>query len=85
MLITNFAAGELAETLFGRTDIPQYFQGVSLLENFDVIPTGGIERRNGMKRICSLEENGRIISFLIDRQTHFFRDYRGSDVPQLLP
>ncbi|MDR2784570.1 MAG: hypothetical protein LBB83_01515 [Treponema sp.] len=71
MLITNFAAGELAETLFGRTDIPQYFQGVSRLENFDVIPTGGIERRGGMRRIGELGGEGRIIPFLIDRQRHF--------------
>jgi hypothetical protein len=70
MLITNFAAGELAETLFGRTDLPQYFQGVSLLENFDVIPTGGVSRRTGMKRIAGLEGEGRLIPFLIDRQNH---------------
>jgi hypothetical protein len=70
MLITNFAAGELAETLFGRTDLPQYFQGVSRLENFDVIPAGGVSRRTGMKRIAGLEAEGRIIPFLIDRQNH---------------
>jgi hypothetical protein len=70
MLITNFAAGELAETLFGRTDLPQYFQGVSRLENFDVIPTGGATRRAGMKRIARLEGEGRIIPFLVDRQNH---------------
>ena len=25
MLITNFSSGELSETLFGRTDLPQYY------------------------------------------------------------
>ena len=71
MLITNFAAGELSETLFGRTDLPQYYQGVSLLENFEVIPTGGIERRNGTKRIQPMEREGRIIPFILSREECF--------------
>ncbi|MDR1507816.1 MAG: hypothetical protein LBI67_12010 [Treponema sp.] len=70
MLITNFAAGELSEDIFGRTDLPQYFQGVSHLENFDVVPTGGIIRRNGLRRITALPEEGRIIPFILDRVNH---------------
>jgi hypothetical protein len=71
MLITNFAAGELSETLFGRIDLPQYYQGVSFLENFEVIPTGGIERRNGTKRIRAMGSEGRIIPFIISREDSF--------------
>jgi hypothetical protein len=79
MLITNFAAGELAETLFGRTDLGQYYSGVSRLENFDVIPTGGISRRHGMKRIPVRDTEGnpvtlgegRIIPFIVDRENSF--------------
>jgi hypothetical protein len=71
MLITNFAAGELSETLFGRIDLPQYYQGVSRLENFDVIPTGGITRRNGTKRLTAMQEEGRIIPFILDRERHY--------------
>jgi hypothetical protein len=71
MLITNFAAGELAETLFGRTDMGQYYSGVSHLENFDVIPTGGISRRHGMKRIRRMEGEGRIIPFILNRESSF--------------
>ncbi|MDR2746739.1 MAG: hypothetical protein LBB77_04760, partial [Treponema sp.] len=71
MLITNFAAGELSETLFGRTDLPQYYQGVSFLENFEVIPTGGIERRNGMKRVLKMTGEGRLIPFIISREESF--------------
>jgi hypothetical protein len=71
MLITNFASGELAETLFGRIDLGQYYQGVSRLENFDVIPTGGIERRNGTKRLAALPGEGRISPFLMGRENHF--------------
>jgi hypothetical protein len=71
MLITNFASGELSETLFGRTDIPQYFSGVSRLENFDVIPTGGIRRRGGMERLFQLPRAGRAIPFIVDRECCF--------------
>jgi len=71
MLITNFASGELSENLFGRTDLPQYFQGVSRLENFDVIPTGGIQRRNGLRRLAEMGGPGRIIPFIIDRENSY--------------
>jgi hypothetical protein len=57
MLITNFAAGELSKTLFGRTDLPQYHSGAAKLENFDVIPTGGVRRRTGTEMILNLQRN----------------------------
>ena len=62
-MITNFSAGELSNTLFGRIDIPQYYSGASKLENFDVIPAGGIKRRAGMERVLSRlkDENGDLI------------------------
>ena len=71
MLITNFAAGELSENLFGRIDIPQYFAGASRLENFDVMPTGGIKRRGGMERLAELSGEGRIIPFVVNRNEGF--------------
>jgi len=71
MLITNFAAGELSENLFGRTDIPQYFSGCSRLENFNVIPTGGIERRGGMRRMLELDGDGRLVPFIMNRGQSF--------------
>ena len=71
MLITNFAAGELSESLFGRIDIPQYFSGASRLENFNVIPTGGILRRGGTERITQLNADGRLIPFVVNRELSF--------------
>ena len=71
MLITNFSAGELSETLFGRTDISQYYNGAARVENFDIIPTGGIKRRSGMKHIKGLSGEGRIIPFIINREFSF--------------
>jgi hypothetical protein len=67
MIITNFASGELSETLFGRTDLPQYFQGAARLENFDVIPTGGIKKRAGTQALMPVDES-RIIPFYVDKE-----------------
>ena len=72
MLITNFAAGELSKTLFGRTDLPQYYSGAARMENFDVIPTGGIRRRCGTERLKKLTNGeGRIIPFVVNRDLGF--------------
>ena len=72
MLITNFSSGELSKTLFGRTDLPQYYSGAARMENFDVIPTGGIKRRNGTERLLKLTGgDGRIIPFAVNRDLGF--------------
>lgn len=80
MVITTFASGELSSNLNGRTDIPQYFQSASRLENFNVIPTGGIERRPGFKRLGKLAGNCRIIPFILDKNTSFVLEFRAFEV-----
>lgn len=67
MLITNFASGELSQNLNGRVDIQQYYQGAARIENFDIIPTGGIRRRPGTQRIAELSDNNRIIPFIVNK------------------
>lgn len=71
MRITNFASGELSKNLRGRTDIQQYFQGAQRIKNFEVIPTGGIKRRTGSRRLGELHGECRLISFIIDKDTSF--------------
>lgn len=75
MLISNFASGELSENLNGRVDLPQYYQGASRVSNFDVIPTGGIRRRAGIKRISQLSGNCRLIPFILDPSTNFVLEF----------
>lgn len=69
MLITNFASGELSQNLNGRIDIQQYYQGAARIENFDIIPTGGIKRRPGTQRLAALSGNNRIIPFIVDKNS----------------
>lgn len=75
MLISNFSCGELSENLNGRVDIPQYYQGASRLENFEVIPTGGINRRSGLKRCGRLSGNCRLIPFIVNKNTSFILEF----------
>ncbi|MBO7732308.1 MAG: hypothetical protein J6S67_07140 [Methanobrevibacter sp.] len=67
MLITNFASGELSASLNGRVDIQQYYQGANRIENFEIIPTGGIKRRVGIQRVAELGGENRIIPFIVDK------------------
>lgn len=69
MLITNFASGELSENLNGRVDLNQYYRGASRIENFEIIPTGGIKRRPGTKRLAKLNNDNRIIPFIVNKNT----------------
>lgn len=71
MLITNFSAGELSPTLNGRVDLQQYYHGAGHIENFDIIPTGGIRRRVGSKRLHQTDGSNRLIPFIINKNLSF--------------
>jgi hypothetical protein len=71
MLITNFAAGELSKTLFGRADLQQYYSGASEIVNWDIIPTGGIKRRKGSRYLSNIENGCRLIPFVISNSISY--------------
>lgn len=75
MLITNFASGELSPNLNGRVDLQQYYQGASKIENFEIIPTGGIKRRVGTQRLAQLSGNNRIIPFIVDKYSVYVLEF----------
>ena len=80
MLITNFASGELSPNLNGRVDIQQYYQGAAKIENFEIIPTGGIKRRPGTKRVAELAGDNRLIPFIIDKNLVFILELKPSAI-----
>ena len=51
VLQNSFAAGEIAPSLLGRTDIKNYQAGASKLKNFIVLPQGAIRQRAGFQYI----------------------------------
>ena len=71
MLITNFASGELSKSLFGRVDLQQYYSGAQKIKNFEIIPTGGIQRRTGLKRIGALHGDCKLIPFIINKDESY--------------
>lgn len=54
---TNFTAGELSESLFGRVDIAKYNNGVETLENLIVKPHGGVTRRPGTRFVKEVKDS----------------------------
>ncbi len=71
MLITNFAGGEISKNLYGRVDLPFYTNSVSRMENFEIMPTGGVFRRAGTKRIGKLKGKCRLIPFIVNDSLSF--------------
>jgi len=59
----DFSFGELSHNLFGRGNVNAYRNSAMNLTNFDVIVTGGIERRCGTKFITELDESGKLVAF----------------------
>ena len=56
---TNFTSGELSPRLLGRPDIEQFGNGAQLLENFTVLPQGGITRRPGTYFVAETKDSTR--------------------------
>lgn len=44
----SFTSGIISPAMFGRVDLPQYLAGASDIENFLVLPWGGLTRRGGL-------------------------------------
>ena len=47
LAIPSFTAGEMSDSMQGRTDFAKYFSAASRIENFVVLPHGPITRRPG--------------------------------------
>ena len=75
MLITNFVGGEVSKNLYGRIDLPLYQKSVSRLENFSILPQGGITRRSGTKRIGKLKGEARLIPFIVNTAVSFLFEF----------
>ena len=45
----SFNGGEFSPRMYGRTDIQKYGAGAQTIENFQLMPEGGLERRSGFR------------------------------------
>lgn len=69
MIQRNFAAGEVAPSVFGRTDQTKYQSGLARCRNFMVLRHGGIANRPGLQYITEQADSsarGRLWRFIFN-------------------
>lgn len=63
----SFAAGEVAPEFFSRDNI----NGLSKLENMDVMAGGGLTRRNGLAHVAALRGTARLVPFSVSETENY--------------
>jgi hypothetical protein len=74
----NFNAGELSPFLVSRTDLKKYEEGCQILENFIILPYGGVIRRPGTQFIGKAkypDKQCRLIGFNFSVTTNFILEF----------
>jgi hypothetical protein len=96
-MFTDFSAGEVSPKFLGRADTDAYRKGSEKCENFIVLPTGGITRRDGTFFVSEVYDSARktrIVPFLFSRteayilefSQYLIRVYRfNGSVPERVP
>lgn len=72
----SFSRGEVAPEFYAHDNI----DGLSRLENMDVISGGGLRRRPGLKTACSLESTARLIPFSASADEDYLLVMRDSQI-----
>jgi len=60
---TSFTAGEISSVLLGRGDLRAYENGAATLQNVFIHPTGGLDRRAGLRYVDTARGPGRLVPF----------------------
>ena len=63
----SFADGEVSAEFFVRDNL----NGLSRLENMDVIAGGGLRRRRGLQSVATLNSSGRLIPFSVSESENY--------------
>jgi hypothetical protein len=77
-LTLNFNAGELSPLLASRTDVAKYESGCQRLENFIILPYGGVLRRGGTEYLGPAklaDKRARLIGFNFSVTTNFILEF----------
>jgi hypothetical protein len=77
-IITDFTAGKLSSKFDGRLDIQQYYKGCSVLTNFVVLPSGGVQRRPGTHYVGETKNAStasKLVPFIANATTTFMCDF----------
>lgn len=88
----SFTAGEISPELYSRRDLAKYQVGARILENFYVLPYGGVQNRPGFKFMAEVKNTGKAVrlgkfeaaddqAYLMEMGDLYFRYfYRGGAV-----
>lgn len=74
----SFNAGELSPRLDVRSDIEKYDSGCQILENFLIMPQGGVQRRGGLEWMGSTkydDRRSRVMGFNFSTTTRFVLEF----------
>ena len=76
--IPSFTAGEMSDSMQGRTDFAKYFSAASRLENFVVLPHGPITRRPGTYFVSEVKTSSnktRLIPFTFSTEQTYILEF----------
>lgn len=83
---TNFTTGEMSPRLMSRVDVQKYQNGCELLENFLIMPHGGVTKRPGFRFIAPAKVTDKVYlipfrfstvqAYVIEFGAGYFRFYR---------
>lgn len=73
---TSFSAGEVAPEFFARDNI----NGLSRLENMDVVAGGGLQRRPGLSHVVDLSSVARLIPFSVGEDDNYLLALRDKHI-----
>lgn len=79
----SFNGGELSPKMHGRVDIEKYLSGAAELDNFVVLPQGGISSRTGfeyLRSIQSISEHSLTIPFVPNSSQSFIVLFHGDKI-----
>ncbi len=63
-ILSNFTAGEISSSLYGRVDLAKYYNGCRLLENYLIKPQGGAVRRPGTYYVEDVKYHNRKVRLI---------------------
>ena len=76
--IPSFTAGEMSDSMQGRTDFAKYFSAASRIENFVVLPHGPITRRQGTYFVAEVKTSSaktRLIPFSFSTEQTYVLEF----------
>jgi len=76
--IPSFTAGEMSDSMQGRTDFAKYFSAASRIENFVVLPHGPITRRPGTYFVSEVKTSAnktRLIPFTFSTEQTYILEF----------